>query len=210
MLQTDQADIQYPSSDDDAADGFTGFEVNLPDQASEAGTTGTAEAGAGIVGGGLRDEPSKRTRKQKKLSRHGIPVPLLPTGVVKRLATRFARTGAGRKAKINKETLAAIEQASEWFFEQASEDLAAYSRHAGRKTIDESDVVALMRRYVVFHLSIEAAADHGYCVDNVILIVRIRCSRWRRNICQRSFCRIFDWDCRLNCAAIENEVNSKK
>ncbi|KUL83920.1 hypothetical protein ZTR_06872 [Talaromyces verruculosus] len=146
MLQTDQADIAYPSSDDDAGDGFTGFEVNIPDQISEAGTTGTAEAGPNIVGGGLRDEPSKRTRKQKKLSRHGIPVPLLPTGVVKRLATRFARTGAGSKAKINKETLAAIEQASEWFFEQASEDLAAYSRHAGRKTIDESDVVALMRR----------------------------------------------------------------
>jgi histone H3/H4 len=148
MLQTDQAEIPYPSSDDDAAGGFTGFEVNIPDQLSEAGTTATAEAGAGIVGGGLRDEPSRRTRKQKKLSRHGIPVPLLPTGVVKRLATRFARTGASSKTKINKETLAAIEQASEWFFEQASEDLAAYSRHAGRKTIDESDVVALMRRYV--------------------------------------------------------------
>lgn len=148
MLQTDQGEIPYPSSDDDAADGFTGFEVNIPDQISEAGTTGTAEAGAGIIGGGLRDEPSKGTRRQKKLSRHGIPVPLLPTGVVKRLATRYARAGASSKAKINKETLAAIEQASEWFFEQASEDLAAYSRHAGRKTIDESDVVALMRRYV--------------------------------------------------------------
>lgn len=160
MLQTDQADIAYPSSDDDAGDGFTGFEVNIPDQISEAGTTGTAEAGANIVGGGLRDEPSKRTRKQKKLSRHGIPVPLLPTGVVKRLATRFARTGAGNKAKINKETLAAIEQASEWFFEQASEDLAAYSRHAGRKTIDESDVVALMRRYVsVSPFFLEVVAD---------------------------------------------------
>ncbi|EED13914.1 conserved hypothetical protein [Talaromyces stipitatus ATCC 10500] len=148
MLQTDQAEIPYPSSDDDdaAADGFTGFEVNIPDQVSDAGTTGTTGAGAGVVGGGLRDEPSMRTRKQKKLSRHGIPVPLLPTGVVKRLAARFARTGAGTKAKINKETLAAIEQASEWFFEQASEDLAAYSKHAGRKTIDESDVVALMRR----------------------------------------------------------------
>ncbi|KAF5015707.1 hypothetical protein F66182_12864, partial [Fusarium sp. NRRL 66182] len=146
MLQTDQGEIPYPSSDDDAADGFTGFEVNIPDQISEAGTTGTAEAGAGIIGGGLRDEPSKGTRRQKKLSRHGIPVPLLPTGVVKRLATRYARAGASSKAKINKETLAAIEQASEWFFEHASEDLAAYSRHAGRQTIDESDVVALMRR----------------------------------------------------------------
>lgn len=177
MLQTDQGEIPYPSSDDDAADGFTGFEVNIPDQISEAGTTGTAEAGAGVVGGGLRDEPSKRTRKQKKLSRHGIPVPLLPTGVVKRLATRFARTGAGSKAKINKETLAAIEQASEWFFEQASEDLAAYSRHAGRKTIDESDVVALMRRYVYYPSPfLKLLVILIVCVDSVTLIVRIRCS----------------------------------
>lgn len=170
MLQTDHGEIPYPSSDDDAADGFTGFEVNIPDQVSEAGTTGTAEPGAGIVGGGLRDEPSKRTQKQKKLSRHGIPVPLLPTGVVKRIATRFARTGAGSKAKINKETLAAIEQASEWFFEQASEDLATYSRHAGRKTIDESDVVALMRRYVSPLMLLKGFLILMVCADNVMLI----------------------------------------
>lgn len=61
---------------------------------------------------------------------------------------RFARTGPGAKTKINKEALAAIEQASEWFFEQASEDLATYAKHAGRKTIDESDVMTLMRRSV--------------------------------------------------------------
>lgn len=102
---------------------------------------------SGVVGGGLRDEDAGVPgRKQKKLSRHGIPVPNLPSGVVRKLATRFARTKAGSKPKINKATLAAIEQASSWFFEQASEDLEAYSRHAGRKTIDESDVTTLMRR----------------------------------------------------------------
>ncbi|PYI02165.1 hypothetical protein BO78DRAFT_325860 [Aspergillus sclerotiicarbonarius CBS 121057] len=101
----------------------------------------------GIAGGGLRDEDRYMPgTKQKKLSRHGIPVPNLPVGVVKKLATRFARARNGSKAKISKETLAAIEQASSWYFEQASEDLAAYSKHAGRKTIDESDVATLMRR----------------------------------------------------------------
>jgi histone H3/H4 len=147
MLQTEHADIPFPSSDDAAAGDFTGFDVNLADQVSDAGTTG---AGVEVVGGGLRDEPRTKNRKQKKLSRHGIPIPMLPTGVVKRLATRFARVGAGTKSKINKETLTAIEQASEWFFEQASEDLATYAKHAGRKTIDESDVMALMRRYYPF------------------------------------------------------------
>ena len=207
MLQTDQGEIPYPSSDDDdAADGFTGFDVNIPDHISEAGTTGTVEAGAAVVGGGLRDEPLRRTQKQKKLSRHGIPVPILPTGVVKRLATRFARTGPGSKAKINKETLAAIEQASEWFFEQASEDLAAYSRHAGRKTIDESDVVALMRRYVHSPLPLPVDVELTcFVADNVMSIVRIRCFRWRRNICQRSFCKIFDWAYHLDRFAFQRE-----
>ena len=100
----------------------------------------------GVVGGGLRDEGVTLGPKQKKLSRYGIPVPSLPSGVVRKLAIRFARTRAGSKPKISKATLAAIEQASSWFFEQASEDLETYSKHAGRKTIDESDVATLMRR----------------------------------------------------------------
>lgn len=155
MLQTEeQAEIQLPHSDDDdgsaAAGDLGGFDVNLPDQASDAGSPAAV---AGIIGGGLREEPlTAKNRKQKKLSRHGIPVPTLPKGVVKRLATRFARVGAGAKAKINKETLAAVEQASEWFFEQASEDLATFAKHAGRKTVDESDVMTLMRRYTLSFL----------------------------------------------------------
>lgn len=35
---------------------------------------------------------------------------------------------------------------SNLFFEQAANDLAAYADHAGRKTIDESDVECLMHR----------------------------------------------------------------
>ncbi|CZR58404.1 uncharacterized protein PAC_08296 [Phialocephala subalpina] len=88
----------------------------------------------------------KNARKKKvKVSRHGIQYPSLPAGVVKKLATSFART-AGSKAKINKEALDAIMQASDWFFEQVSDDLGAYAKHAGRKTIDESDIVTLMAR----------------------------------------------------------------
>lgn len=142
MLDVDQPDVGLvPSS----PNGETGDFGGLAEHVSEPGTPG-------VVGGGLRDEPLTRSRKQKKLSRHGIPVPNLPSGVVKRLAMRFARGGAAKRAKISKETLAAVEQASEWFFEQASEDLATYAKHAGRRTIDESDVMALMRRYVSLSL----------------------------------------------------------
>lgn len=145
-FQLDQpvaADVEqgFPSSDDDAGAEFGGFEINMADQSPEPEPAPPVD-----IGGGLRDEPPPSRRKEKKLSRHGIPVPNLPSAMVKKLALRYARAGTGGKTKISKETLAAIEQASEWFFEQASEDLAVYSKHAGRKTIDESDVITLMRR----------------------------------------------------------------
>lgn len=127
-----------PSEDDNDAGGGFGFGLEFPPAASSESP--------GIVGGGLRDDDRPLKSKEKKLSRHGIPVPNLPTGVVKKLATRFAHSRAGTKTKINKAALAAIEQASSWYFEQASQDLAAYSKHAGRKTIDESDVTTLMKR----------------------------------------------------------------
>ncbi|KAL2816903.1 centromere kinetochore component CENP-T-domain-containing protein [Aspergillus granulosus] len=128
------------SSDDEGAAGGFGLGLNMPDRVSMSESPG-------LVGGGLRDEDTViQGSKQKKISRHGIPVPNMPAGVVRKLATRFARARSGPKAKISKTTLAAIEQASSWYFEQVSEDLAAYSKHAGRKTIDEGDVTALMRR----------------------------------------------------------------
>jgi len=85
-------------------------------------------------------------RKKVKVSKHGIQYPSLPAGVVKKLALTYARTAGNSKAKINKETLDAIMQATDWFFEQVSDDLGAYATHAGRKTIDESDIVTLMAR----------------------------------------------------------------
>ncbi|KAI1351085.1 centromere kinetochore component CENP-T-domain-containing protein [Xylaria sp. FL0043] len=91
-----------------------------------------------------RNKGMKR-KKGKKISRYGIEYPSLPVGVVKRLATTCAKT-AGSKGKISPDTLDAIMQATDWFFEQLGDDLSAYAKHAGRKTIDESDMITLMRR----------------------------------------------------------------
>ncbi|KAL4805485.1 centromere kinetochore component CENP-T-domain-containing protein [Aspergillus unguis] len=134
-------DIGPISDDSDVGETTGGFGLALrsPERVS------LSESPA-LVGGGLREDTMIHGSKQKKLSRHGIPVPNMPAGVIKKLATRFARARAGPKAKLSKSTLTAIEQASSWYFEQASEDLAAYSKHAGRKTIDEADITALMRR----------------------------------------------------------------
>lgn len=89
-----------------------------------------------------------RARKEVKVSRYRIEYPSLPPTVIKRLASTFARSYGGT-GKLNKETLTAISQTSDWFFEQVSEDLSAYADHAGRKTIEEIDVITLMKRYVI-------------------------------------------------------------
>lgn len=83
-------------------------------------------------------------RPGKKVSRYGIQYPSLPISVIKRLAQRFAG-----KTKLSADTISAIAQASDWFFEQLGDDLQAYAHHArGRTTINESDMLTLMRRYV--------------------------------------------------------------
>ena len=83
--------------------------------------------------------------KEFEISKHGLPYPSLPSSVVKRIATTFSLAYSG-SSKLSKETLLAVQQASDWFFEQVSEDVAMYADHAGRRTIEESDVMMLMRR----------------------------------------------------------------
>ena len=88
-----------------------------------------------------------RQRKSLNISRFGHEYPSFPAATVKTLANGFIKS-QGSKSKISKETLAALVQTSDFFFEQVGEDLAAYAQHAGRKQIEESDVIALLRRYV--------------------------------------------------------------
>ncbi|KAK8072343.1 hypothetical protein PG996_005691 [Apiospora saccharicola] len=91
-------------------------------------------------------QTARKKKPGKKISKHGIEYKSLPQGVVKRLATTFAKTAGMGKSKISPDTMDAIMQATDWFFEQIGDDLQAYAKHAGRKTIDESDMITLMRR----------------------------------------------------------------
>ncbi|TLD07182.1 hypothetical protein PgNI_10669 [Pyricularia grisea] len=90
-----------------------------------------------------------RTGKKKpglKISKYGHQCPSLPAPVVKRLAETMARTSGIGNTKITPETLQALMQSTEWFFEQMGDDLRALAHHAGRKTIEQSDVITLMKR----------------------------------------------------------------
>ncbi|ERS98156.1 hypothetical protein HMPREF1624_04937 [Sporothrix schenckii ATCC 58251] len=122
---------------------------NDPEGVAALGHNAAAKA-PGVTGSGQETGADARgAGKRMKLSAHGIAYPSLPVGVIKRIAQTFAqRSGAAGpgKAKLSRETVAALSTASDWFFEQVGVDLQRYAKHAGRKTIDESDVLLLMRR----------------------------------------------------------------
>ncbi|KAF2440231.1 hypothetical protein P171DRAFT_97146 [Karstenula rhodostoma CBS 690.94] len=86
-----------------------------------------------------------RQRRALNISRFGHEYPSFPAATVKTLANGFIKS-QGSKSKISKDTLEALVQTSDFFFEQVGEDLAAYAQHAGRKMIEESDVIALLKR----------------------------------------------------------------
>lgn len=90
--------------------------------------------------------------KALKRSRHGISYPSLPSGVTKRIASTCSRVIGMKKSNISKESLKAIMEASDRYFEQFSEDLGVFADHAGRKKIEERDVIAVMKRYVIMDL----------------------------------------------------------
>ncbi|KAG0290490.1 hypothetical protein BGZ96_006044 [Linnemannia gamsii] len=86
-----------------------------------------------------------KTKKVVRRSRAGVPVPSMPTSLQKQLVHTFSR------ARMSREAMDVILEGSHLFFEQASNDLAAYAHHSGRKTVDESDVELLMKRLRIMH-----------------------------------------------------------
>ena len=93
----------------------------------------------------LKDQ-QLRKEKLPKYSRHGIAYSKIPSGITKALASSFARSSSNRKSRFDKESTRAIAEAGERFLEQLAGDLDSVSQHAGRKIINETDVIVLMRR----------------------------------------------------------------
>ncbi|KAK4229960.1 centromere kinetochore component CENP-T-domain-containing protein [Podospora fimiseda] len=144
----DYAPLVDQRSDSDPGDfGDLGDMPDMEEEEPDGGTTNRFddETQTDITTTKSAGQRSSSKKKGVNISKHGIEYPSLPPAVVKRLAQNFAKTG-GAKGKITPDAMAAIMQASEWYFEQLGEDLGAYAKHAGRKTIDESDVLTLMKR----------------------------------------------------------------
>jgi histone H3/H4 len=154
-LQQSDDNIDSPIRNDGENNDFGELNVTAAEDTEEVWNPVHEDVDLSIMESTLQDTEAAMTNTRKvarkkriKISKHGIQYPSLPAGVIKKLATTYARTSGNSKAKISKDTLDAIMQATDWFFEQVSDDLGAYAEHAGRKTIEESDVITLMGRYV--------------------------------------------------------------
>lgn len=92
--------------------------------------------------------PHGRPKKKKRarISRHNIEYPQLPAVFVRQVAHTAMQTTGFINQRISADTLEALTQASDWYFEQLGDDLAAYANHANRRTIEERDVITLMNR----------------------------------------------------------------
>ncbi|KAF6233684.1 hypothetical protein HO173_008241 [Letharia columbiana] len=88
----------------------------------------------------------RRAPRPMKKSRQGFPYPSFPAGVTKNIASTFARSLGSKSTIIDKETLEAITEAIDQYFEQLSIDLGVFANHAGRRKIGENDVIAVMLR----------------------------------------------------------------
>lgn len=88
-----------------------------------------------------------RTRKRLKMNRKGNMVPSLPSSLIRWIANQSQEKAGKRKIPLGKDHMKALEQATEWFFEQVGDDLETFANHSKRKkSIDTDDVLLLMRR----------------------------------------------------------------
>lgn len=88
-----------------------------------------------------------RPRRRLKMNHRGNMIPSIPSSLIKRIVHESQAKANKRKTTLGKDHMKALEQATEWFFEQVSEDLETYSQHSRRKKrIDADDVLLLMRR----------------------------------------------------------------
>lgn len=143
--------LEVDDDDDDRNEPFLqDFPEDPPPEAPEHhDDVETPEEDVTEAASEVRKRSTKKRKRGPQLSQFGIEYPPFPSTVVKRLAQTFAQTSGVSKTKITPDTLDALCQASDWFFEQLGDSLRAYAQHAGRKTIDESDIVTLMQRSVL-------------------------------------------------------------
>ncbi|NXK10548.1 CENPT protein, partial [Herpetotheres cachinnans] len=83
---------------------------------------------------------ANRVPKGSGVSRRKTSEPEIASSLIKKIFSHYAKMPVARDA------FRIVQKCSEKYFMQLSSDLEAYSRHAGRKTVEMADLEVLMRR----------------------------------------------------------------
>ncbi|XP_060074550.1 centromere protein T-like [Ylistrum balloti] len=89
--------------------------------------------------GGSHTTPYVKTTQRKPRAKAKLTAPL-PVSVIKKVFSHYC------KMKVSSDILPELINVTEKFFKQVPADLEAFCHHAGRKTINDSDVELLMKR----------------------------------------------------------------
>ncbi|XP_053808587.1 centromere protein T isoform X1 [Vidua chalybeata] len=82
----------------------------------------------------------KTVPKKLRTSPKNPREPQIPRSLIKEIFRHFA------KMPVTRDAFKIVEKCSERYFKQLSNDLEAYTHHAGRKTVEAADLEVLMRR----------------------------------------------------------------
>ncbi|XP_053305533.1 centromere protein T isoform X2 [Spea bombifrons] len=102
----------------------------------------------------IKKPPADKPIQKKKTTRNTAKEHVLPNSFIKQMFSHYA------KLRVSKESYKEVAKCMEIYFGQLSNDLAAYTAHANRKTITRADIELLMRR-------------HGLVTDTIPLNVLI-------------------------------------
>ncbi|NWR76855.1 CENPT protein, partial [Centropus unirufus] len=83
---------------------------------------------------------AKPIPKSLRASQRKPREPEVASSLIKKIFSHYA------KIKVARDALKIVEKCTERYFKQLSNDLEAYSKHAGRKTVEMADMEVLLRR----------------------------------------------------------------
>ncbi|NWI36398.1 CENPT protein, partial [Picathartes gymnocephalus] len=83
---------------------------------------------------------AKAVPKRLQTSQRKPREPQVPRSLIKEIFRHFA------KMPMTRDAFKIVEKCSDKYFKQLSDDLEAYTHHAGRKTVEVGDLEVLMRR----------------------------------------------------------------
>ncbi|NWS67445.1 CENPT protein, partial [Crotophaga sulcirostris] len=88
----------------------------------------------------LQPPGPKAVPKRPGASRRKPREPKIASSLIKKIFSHYV------KMPVTRDAFKIVEKCCERYFKQLSDDLEAYSSHAGRKTVEMADLEVLMRR----------------------------------------------------------------